>query len=172
MEKPGTGRAKISDNGSALQIIIPSKKNIGLIVLFTLWLGGWAIGEINVIKSDLGFTAFTPLWLAAWTVDGVYMMSVIVRAILGKEMITISAETIKIEKTPSLFIRLKKYNLADATNLRILTNTNIRYAMAYLVPPDSLGFDYGMKTVRFGSGLDEAEAAYIINMMKNRGFNE
>lgn len=34
----------------------------------------------------------------------------------------------------------------------------------------TLRFDYGLKTVRFGGGIDEAEANFIINKLKEKKF--
>ncbi len=33
-----------------------------------------------------------------------------------------------------------------------------------------LKFDYGLKTIKFGNGIDEAEAKHLIDEIKRRGY--
>jgi hypothetical protein len=70
----------VSQGSSQIISIPPAKKSamtyfVGAFMLF--WLGGWAFGEISVVRLLLTGTPetaqiFLVFWLCAWTVGGIY----------------------------------------------------------------------------------------------------
>lgn len=180
-EKPGKGRATINDKGYELEVIIPAKKNILLTLFLCAWLGGWAFGEIMVLKTMLPataevgaeFSAFTICWLIGWTIGGAVVISIVVWNLVGKEIIELSSDTLKIEHRALKVRRSRKYALSDVKNLRIIALGGGQSTFAWSRVDlwgfnGSLAFDYGMKTVKFARGIDEAEASHILELIKRR----
>jgi hypothetical protein len=69
------------------------------------------------------------------------------------------------------FGRSNEYDLPSVKNLRIaftLANTNLTIPAQSFGGGGSIAFDYGAKTFRFGGGLDDAEAAHLIDVLKSR----
>ena len=45
------GKAKLIDSVSRLEISLPSKKNLFVLVFATAWLGGWYFGFKNALRT-------------------------------------------------------------------------------------------------------------------------
>ncbi|PJZ75311.1 hypothetical protein [Leptospira neocaledonica] len=179
IEKIGMRRSKIEYLGDRIQITIPSRKNWLSIILQTFWLGGWLFGEIMVpaflfVGPILSLEKlFMLLWLAIWTIGGGYVIYNIFWSLVGKEIITFSYDRLKIEKKIFQINFVKVYSMMDASDFRISTSSpsNAWYYRNY--PPYLTGlisFDYGMKTIKFATEIDEAEAKYLLEEMQKNGF--
>lgn len=184
IEKPSAGRAQIRNTGNGLQISISSKKNWFMIVFLSIWLCGWAFGEISVLKTLLsstnlhGANMFMTIWLAGWTIGGAFCIVVLGWSLGGREIISLSNGILKVERKALNIGQTKEYSLADVTNLRIAKSINIWDAYSnFSVGMEfwgfgggTISFDYGIRTVKFANGIDEAEASYLINEMKSYGY--
>lgn len=188
-EELGKPRYTKSESPRGIKIGIPSKKNWFIILFLGFWLIGWAVGEATVIgilivgflkflsgglpdTATTGAEAFGGLfliaWLGVWTVGGAFAIYAWLWQVKGVEEITISYDSFEIVKKTPIWTRTKKYRLQDVTSLRISNSVtsmwNMSGGMEFAgITGGQLAFDYGAKTVRFGIGLDEAEAKYIIN---------
>ena len=78
MEEAGKGRAKITDSGGALHIIIPGKKH-PIAILFSIFfgiflVGGWSTGLVTVVqdiqeiidRGDKTILFLTIPWIIGW----------------------------------------------------------------------------------------------------------
>jgi len=92
----------------------------------------------------------------------------------GKEIITVGQGLLTLATTGSLFGKPKSYGLQDVRYLRV---QNPAYGEAEaakrftLTNPKGTGtirFDYGLQTVDFGSGIDEAEASYLLALLRKK----
>ncbi len=178
------GRARITDLGSELRIEISLRpRDPGewfALVLLTVWLLGWLAGEffigaelIELVKtpqpphsgnfSPWGGVFLTGL-LVAWTAGGCLSWSLWLRFLFGREIITVSADGLTVVTYP--FGRPRKYRLSAIRNLRV------REAPYEQTEGwnwfGTIAFDYGAKTVYFGSMLDPAEARQIVRLIKER----
>ena len=178
-EKLGKGRATINDKGYELEVIIPAKKNLFATLFMCAWLGGWAVGYVMVVtnlfpsvaKESLGISAFIIFWLIGWTIGGGAVIAFVAWNLFGKEVITLSSDTLKIERRLLNLSRPKRYSLSNIKNLRVISSgagqsffgwSNRDYWGVY----GNLAFNYGMKTVKFARGIDEAEASHILSLFK------
>lgn len=183
MEKPYNGRATIQDNITDLQIMIPVKRN-GFILLFTgVWLIGWLFGEIFALGMVTGLfggrgpaNLFIAFWLIAWTVGGFFAFRMFLWNLRGREIITIGQGRLTIDKKGVLLFKPKTYDLNEVKNIRV-QDDNLGVAGPFGVRPGGFGafnaggiirFDYGLQTVKFAGGIDEAEAKFILEKLKER----
>jgi len=180
VEQVGIGRSQVEYTGDKLQIVIPAKKNWFEILFLLAWLGGWAFGEVSALKalsvgeqnSAPGFFLF--FWLIGWTMGGSFTAFIFLWNLTGKELIILSQGLLRIDRKAVGIGTSKQYFLAESKGFRVSTSANS------LGPWSSgqwlgfgggrISFDYGMKTIRFADGIDEAEANYLIDQMKLYNF--
>jgi hypothetical protein len=183
MERPYKGRAIIQDNITDLQIIIPAKRNWFIILFIGAWLGGWLFGEIFALGSVAGFFIgrspaglFILFWLIGWTVGGFFAFRMFLWNLSGKEIITIGQDRLTIDKSGALLFKAKIYDLNEVKNIRA-QDDNLGGGGPFGVRSSGFGvfntggtirFDYGLQTVKFAGGIDEAEAKFILDKLRER----
>jgi len=183
MVKPFVGKAKIKDIINGYKIEIPAPRNWFVIIFMTAWLGGWAMGWFFAFTSIVqdfsngwdGINFFLLFWLTGWTVGGAFVIKTLTWMILGKEIITIKNGQLEIIRKGDILSQPKSYDLNTATNFEVKKTPAFSYLnnSAGRNPwnNSSLGtlqFDYGMKTINFGIGIDEAEAKFLLEKFKSK----
>jgi hypothetical protein len=182
MEQPYKGRAIIQDNFNDIEIIIPTRKNWFVILFIGAWLGGWFLGEVFAIAALTGLLGknfaggFILFWLVAWTVGGFFALRTFLWNLKGKEIINVGQGRLSIDKKGALLFKSKTYDLNEVKNIRVQED-NFGYGGLFSGRRNDLGvfnsggtirFDYGLQTVKFAAGLDEAEGKFIIQKLKDR----
>ncbi|QHS54823.1 hypothetical protein GWR56_04405 [Mucilaginibacter sp. 14171R-50] len=179
MEIPYSGRAIITEHFDKVEIIIPSKKRMFLVLFFCVWLCGWVFGEATAIaevsKSGTD-NLFMMVWLAGWTVGGFFAMYSLWVMVAGKEFIEVGQGVIAVKNQALFFMPEKVYDLKEVKNIRIeepQEEKNYGFGHKNVFNPNltnmgTIRFDYGMKTIKFGNGIDEAEAKYIVDKLKSK----
>jgi hypothetical protein len=181
METPYSGRTTINESYKGIELIIPAKKNWPVILFMCVWMIGWAFGEFFATKAmsggyeTNGSRSFMILWLTGWTFGGVFIGQRLVQYFIGKEIITFTHGEVTIARKGSLFSRTKTYDLNEAKDFRAVQPVVARDIFGFPKPAITLSqnagtiwFDYGMKTVRFGNDIDEAEAKAILKRLQDK----
>ena len=187
-EQPALPRYTSENTGASLKFFIPSKKNWFIIIFLGFWLIFWAIAEVAVgggmivgiikmliegkllellVEGVLG-GLFIFVWFALWTVGGSFALYTWLWNITGREVIEVTGESIQIARRIFSFGKPKEYTASHIKDLRTVPTAGhgvwgfrvTRFTWG--VPPGTLAFDYGAKTVNFGSGCEEAEAKMIL----------
>ena len=183
MERPYEGRAILQDNFTDLQIIIPAKRNWFVLLFLGAWICGWVMGELFAIGSLTGLlfgksvgSLFILFWLVGWTVGGFFAFNVFLWNLRGKEIVTIGQGTLSIVKKGALIGKSKTYDLKEVKNMRVQDDApdygifGRRNDLAAFKQSGIIRFDYGFKTIKFADGIDEAEANYLLEKMKEKHF--
>ena len=185
IEKPYDGRAKINFDGIKLSIKIPSKKNWFVIVFLTAWMGGWFMGESSATNEMLsadnaGIDFFMAFWLIGWTVGGLFALVVLLWSLFGQETVIIESGVFIVSRgVLNIGIFKKSYDINSIKNLELnpeSTGLDSFFGQKkktgdfFGFTGGKLRFDYGLKTIRFGTGIDEAEARQLIEEIKRHGF--
>lgn len=173
--KPYPARHTTEDMGNALQITIPSKKQWFQIVFLCLWLIGWLFGEMMVAGILLAGNRsgapvpFLIVWLLGWTAGGAFSVYLLSWQLFGKEIIQVSVQSLIAERVVLGVGFPKEYSAEHVRALRVSALANIqmmsrwsRNGQFYGLSGGWIAFDYGAKTIRFGNGVDEAEAQQIL----------
>ena len=178
--KPALARHKTEDLGDGLFISIPSRKQWLQIILLSFWLAAWAFGEIGVswvlIRGEaFGPTLFMIVWLVMWTFAGFYAIYMWAWQLFGEEVIEVTGQSIIISRVVLGFSIPKEYSAEYIKELRISTvfNGNDLFGWSRTMGYWGMGagliaFDYGAQTIRFGGGIDEAEAKQIMVEIQQR----
>ena len=120
---------------------------------------------------------FTAVWLIGWTLGGFYAIKTLIWMIFGKEIITFSTGQFSINRSGALLEKIKTYDLNEAKDFRI-NATEDENGISFggntrrrsVIEPSVIHFDYGLKTLKFGIGIDEAEAKFLLTQLKQKGF--
>ncbi|WP_067141272.1 hypothetical protein [Oceanivirga salmonicida] len=181
MEEKFTGRAIIREYDDILEIKIPSRKKIFEIIFILFLVILWLIVEIFALSSffsnsysDLFAKNSISVKLPSWTVGGVFIIYISIYKLFGYELITVENGNLKISKKAGLINRKREYKIIEIKNMAIIQNT-LPYNDEDFIPFENqkIKFDYGMKTIKFASDIDEAEAKMILEKLKrNHNFRE
>lgn len=182
-EKPYSGKAKIRFDGRQLKIIIPSKKNVLTIFILVFWIAGMIFSYFMFSQDPDFFDSEMPkefsfFWFFAWGIGGVFVAVILTWIILGRETVIFENNICQIKKGILDFAFVNKsYELKLIKNLELNPadiETNFlgqkRTGPEYGFKGGKIRFDYGMKTKKFGIGIDEAEARFIIDEIIRYGY--
>ncbi|MEE9443408.1 MAG: hypothetical protein V3V99_12155 [candidate division Zixibacteria bacterium] len=162
-----------------MEISIPSKKNVFIILFLMFWLAGWCFGEFTVTKQLLSGEvenqgkAFMLFWLAMWTVGGIFAIFIWFWNVAGREIIKIDGLQLKIKRAIFNVGLKKEYELVHIKDLRISPESRNIFSSKSAFQFWGFGggiiaFDYGARTYRFGASIDEAEAKIILDNISAR----
>ena len=193
---PPSGRHEVSYLSDSLEIIIPSRKQWFQVAYLGFWLVGWSFGEIIVggmLLSGLvglllgdsamlagdgdaassGVSLFMLAWFCAWTIGGAFAWYGFLWQLAGKEIVRVSPRSILIGRQIFGIKRIREYLAEYIKALRISPPEYSPFSWskssrAWGLSGGLLAFDYGANTVRFGSGVDEAEAKQILATIQER----
>lgn len=187
IETPSGGRARIIKSGNTIEVQIPTRANWLIVGFLSFWMMGWVAGEgfavyslfnNDISLSDRGLLAL--LWFLPWTIAGLFVMTTILWSVVGQEVARAENGVMEISRQIFSFKRSKKYHINDirhfTTNPGHDNNVwGAGYHISFLrsTKGGALKFDYGLKTLKFGGGIDEAEGRLIIESFRtNSNFEE
>jgi hypothetical protein len=164
------GRARLEDRGSQLRIVIPSKVRMPLVLFLSLWSAGWLFYVVSLIRGllepkahpDRSVPAMSA-WLGVCTLFGVAALASLGWMLLGREVVIATDRALVLRREILGLGRDRAYDLANVKELR--------WAPSSPEPDEQHGriaFDYGARTIRFGEGLDEAEAKVLLVRLQSR----
>jgi hypothetical protein len=176
---PSTSRVTVIDDPRGLRLLIPTKRNWFLIFFMGFWLSMWAVGEIMVptqfLKGEMpGITTiFLLTWLGCWTVGGAFAIYMWLWNLMGRQIITVHGHALTTRRDIGGYGFDKEYDLAQVRDLRVSVMGFKAWDFSASLQFWGLGggvvaFDYGAKTCRFGTGLDEAEAKLVVGKITGR----
>lgn len=175
---PPGRRSSSRDTTGGLEISIPAKRNIFTLVFLSAWLVGWGFGEVFATRELLFGSLHTPdlflgAWLIAWTAGGAFAIYGWLWMINGREVVVLRADALVVKRNLWALRTSREYDLHHTKNLRVAPASWNPYewsgAMLFWgVGAGPIAFDYGSRTVRIGSGLEESEARDIVGELKSR----
>lgn len=176
IEKPYKSRAIIEETMSGIMITIPAKRNF--FIVFFAFLGLVSQIIVGYIFSTLMLRfakevpdTFWVLFLAALGYSIITSLLSLLWYIMGKEVVTIERGVLTLKKVGAPFARTKSYTIADTGNFRTIETDNSFWSQNKTAPYRRAGaivFDYGMKSKNFGMSIDEPEAIYLVNFLKEK----
>jgi len=179
MESTDNGRATITSSIGGIEISIPSKKNWLVLIFGTAWLGGWAVGFTTTIDmlwindESSGIDGFLTFWLIGWTIGGLFVISLLLWGYLGKEILIIEHHQVVLRKHVFGIGIHKVFKKSEVKNIRF-NKVEINYFSRknrwaiWGLGVGKIKFDYGLKTYSLGLGVDDIEANYLIEKVKEK----
>jgi hypothetical protein len=166
--------------GGGFRLTVPKHRPLFLMFFLPVWLVGWVFGEVTALRQVFvggppgGSDLFMLVWLTGWTVGGAWALATILWLAAGRERVQVQQGTLTLEHVVGTLGRRRSYDLQQVTRLRALPQTSQELMASNMTAfglgkTGALAFDYGTSTVRWGAGLDEAEARVIVERLTQRG---
>lgn len=175
---PASMRTSVVEGASSLELRIPSRRNIFIVMIVLAWLGGWALGEVGGIELLLRYPARQPsqplvmvflvCWLILWTAAGAYVSYAWVWTAFGSESVRLDGMVLSISRQPIAIPPRREFDWQQIRHLRVERSHGRRWDLMRTPFDGRIAFDYGARTYRFGQGVDEAEAAMLIRELESR----
>lgn len=152
-----------------LKIVLPVKRNIPLIIFYTvlvlIWLamiGGGIVYTIQIALSGeryaFVFTVMLVVMLLVFYRFGRYLLRQWAHYIAGREILFINKETLILRRPISIFGNTDAYDMAHVTPFYLS------------VKPAGPAFDYGYRHFYFGEGLSSPSASELIRYLNRHYF--
>jgi hypothetical protein len=177
---PPKPRHTIEDTGEILRISVPSPKRKYPILASGFGLV-WMVVLLIFLSPPwlrIGFDGeswFPIIWTTGMILIIAYAIVILLWLLFGVEVIRVDSASIKIRRQIFGLGRTREYNGDHIRRLRaapiVYATTGYRnsFTWEYLgLSGGQIAFDYGAKTVRFGGGIDEAEACMIVDTIVQR----
>lgn len=133
------------------------------------------MGSTTLFRGEVpaGEEGLMLAWLGVWTVSGLAAILALQWQIMGKEIVTVHELTIKTRGEGGGIGFPKEYALHEMANLRVEQPRFSPFDVSasfqlWGIGGGEIAFESGGKTQRFGTGLDEAEAKQIVDVLKRR----
>jgi hypothetical protein len=157
------------------EISIPAKQTLALNLMVgpALALCGMAeaLAVWNVLlgPDDRVSAQSLTVRLIAWTCASAFLLYLQFWMVIGKELVILRPTSLLIRRELGGFDRSQEYDLLHVRNLRVASSAKWGGALHFLgIGSGPIAFDYRSKTVRFGSGLPDAEARAIVNELRSQ----
>jgi hypothetical protein len=175
---PSSPRCVVRQLPTGLSASIPAWRNWFVVLFLCVWLSGWTFSGVSAGRSFVkpgDDQLFEVLWLGGWLLGELFALSIITWQLAGKEEISIS-ELRLVHRVSAFGIgRTREFATAQVEDTRVKRQPIWPwFNQQSWVPPwfgtgyGTLAFDYGAKTYLMGTGLEEAEAKYIIAQLAKR----
>jgi hypothetical protein len=172
------GRANIRDELDGFEVIVPARRHVLVVLFLSLWLTGWGMGESFVLQlliegiAPIPARLFLLVWLLGWTAGGAFAVYTVLWQISGRERLILRPDALVLRREVLGMGRSQVFDLQRVSRLRALeaSGPDVGRAgmrLAGLVRAVIL-FEYGARSIRFGAGLDPAEAVAIVAQLKQR----
>lgn len=153
---------------------VPARRNLLILLVLVLWLVLWAIGGAGAVASLFRrFDAFVAVWLVFWVLGFVAVGLTIAWQLAGAETLSVTAGDLHRRLTLAGWQRHRAYRGTEIAALRAVPQlwaAGPFHASQPLLPfaRGSVQFRYGARTVHLVPGLDEAEAALVVEWLAQR----
>jgi hypothetical protein len=172
---PARRRSTQNSIPGGISIVIPPRRRLLLTLFLCAWLVGWAIGEVAAARELLLGRAppFLIVWLAAWTAGGSLVIAIVAWGLGGHEIVSIGATGLTVRREAFGIGRTWEYDPAQIRHMRVAPAPfdpfDLRSSFRlWGIGGGTIAFDYGARTYRLGAGVDEAEAAAIVEALRER----
>jgi hypothetical protein len=182
MASPGRSRVLIERAPGVVRAVVPVRRNWGVGAFLALWLCGWSVGEVAVIRQLATRAlqgpglAFLTLWLACWTIGGAVGLVQLLWTFAGREEIELRPRQLAVRTVAGPLRRTREYDLAEVRNPREDVSMAGAMMRSFQVSiPASHGaivFDYGVRAVRIGSGLEGDDVEKVLGVLRERVVGE
>lgn len=163
--QPSPWRFTVQDCADRRIVIIPAERELGALIFISIWLIGWAAGEVAGISHFPSHGDFLmATWLAGWSVAGIAVIAWWIWLIAGVETITIDSASFNYQRGLLGLSHTRTFLVESARCLRVIRGPDRNGLSSSFY----LAFDYGARTVRFARRRNAAELEQIAMAMAVR----
>jgi hypothetical protein len=167
-------RSTVRAIGGGVDVVIPARTSWVTVIFISFWLCGWAWGVANRLLSPSPHPQmitqgrwFSLIWITLWTIGGLFALLTVLWNLAGRERLRFSRSEVVLRREVLGSGLGQTFDPRRVTNLRAIEiptgpfgQPANRGRMPWSGGP--LAFDYGATTIRFGAGIDFAEASHLV----------
>lgn len=169
-------RARLRLERDAVEATIPAARHAWMLFLLPLWLGGWLPmgwsigGELAwpADAGDIGPLLFQFAWLAIWLVGSLWVVGALLWSAFGAERVRFARDHVVLVRQIAWFKLYLLYRPAEVSGVRVCRSPHFAVAGPAETEQCKIAFDYRGRTVCFGAGIDEADAAQLVRQIHAR----
>jgi hypothetical protein len=161
------GRLTWEQSGNGILVEIPARHG-WVTLFFCVWLAGWSIAGRQVFLQTFtegtlnSYRTFNLLWMFGWAAGECFVGAAIIWAVLGRITVVIDPSVLEITHRIAGFpVRSRSFPTSEVRNLRYVPSSGGGRSRR----ESAICFESADKTIRFGSGLADAEALALIDKM-------
>lgn len=177
--QPAESRIAMTNIAEGLRIVMPCRRSWFVICFLAFWLCGWAVAEVMVANQFMKGDSppegelFMLAWFGVWTIGGVVAIYAWLWQLIGKEIVTVHGQTFITRRDIGGLGFDKEYSLVQMRDLRMrfVAASPLELSSSFQlwgIGGGVIAFDYGGRTIRFGAGLDDAEARQVVAAITQR----
>lgn len=160
--QPFPMRSKVFQEAGTLRIAIPVTR-FWVALFIVVWLTFWTYGGLQIGHKLLRhFELFNFVWMCFWVVAECGALYFLLRVLGGSDVIEATAAEFTLRKQVFSLGMAKVYLVSEMRDLRFQPEAGGGRGHR----ASQIAFDYGAKTIGFGEGIDEAEAAQLITLIQ------
>ncbi len=171
----GQARYVIEPTRDGEVLTIPAVRNIFVMIFLSVWLAGWTVGGIGAIGALLlTFEPFLVFWLMGWALGWLAASSTLAWLYTGKQILRFRGQDLEVCLKVFGFVWPKVYQGREIRELSVAQLDQWPMRRGPQLPFGILGgsgavqFTYGARTRFLAPGMDQAEAARIVEWLKKR----
>jgi hypothetical protein len=152
-------QVRFEDRDEGLLVVNPGRQQIVLMLSFLgIFVTGWKCTGWTLERPPTSPRAVLP-WLLLLGPWGALVVGILLWTLFGREVVTTDGRTLSIRYELLGLARERRYDLGEVRALRYVPPAD--HARLRL-PESVIAFEHRGKTIRFGVGLDEAQAQRIV----------
>lgn len=161
----GMARHSIESVPGGMAVVIPAKRRWFVMIFLSVWLTGWTIGGASAIAELMrsgGQNAFLAVWLVGWLFGELFALATLAWQIRGSQRVAFTGDSVEVRMEALGLGFSRHYDPRKIQRLRVLESSMFGRMQDPYGFSGTIAFDYGYKTIRFGPGLEAAEARMIV----------
>jgi hypothetical protein len=164
-------KAIVDDTGGHLRLTFPPKVHQFSLVFFMVWIVVWTYaGMINIGQFLRDPNLFTVFWLAGWLAGEVFVLYVILWSFVGVEQVYVNQNSLTHSRTVFGKGLVREYDLGSVKKIRPSPLLAMPFGIGangvfWGIAGGSIVFDYGMKSVSVGIGIESPEADFLVGKL-------
>ena len=173
MDHSYKGKIRFIDDNKKLTLIIPSDRNLFLVITVIPFIFIWLFVELYVFpKFFMNDTKANFVWFLGWTFCGIYLIRLWVWHVLGKTIFIIDNGFLIIKKRADIFLKSKRFDISKTENLHIQnryiekTKYFTKLNSLFTDKTKTIVFQYNSKTIRAVDWLSQNDAIFVLTKLK------
>jgi hypothetical protein len=172
----GQARFTIAPTMDGEVLTIPAVRQVFLMLFLSVWFAGWTIGGISaMVALSMTHEPFLMFWLVGWALGWFFAATTLGWMFTGKQVLSSKGKDLEVGLQIFGFNRTKLYRGEDISQIGLAPVDQWQFRRGPQLPFGLFGgsgavqFTYGHRSHFLAPGLDQAEAAQIVDWLKKRG---
>jgi len=168
-------RSRVESASGGIEITIPARRNYFALAIVAVWLCVWVFGANGFFSHPQALNhgrtnEIPPFFLVFWILGVSFAALILLWNLAGRERVVVHSDALSIRREVLGVGWTRSYELRSVKALRVVETIGpmvfgMRQNDPFGFAHGPIAFDYGAKTIRFGTGIEVAEGRYLLSKM-------